>query len=208
MSIPGKVAGAGNNSDAVNVIKVVFSQATSTAPTLEAWDDENFNTVANEIFTGTTGNGSKPMISAVATTDGAPSSAWKPSSATGGGATINRLKGNTNYVDLAADPISSSGFVTFNLVWEIPYDAAIPPDLDAVFIIKYSYSGTAPVLTWYFNDSDAGGTDSVPVWTAITTGVSGNVLRPADSGCSSSSIVLHKPVSSTVDNADLWVSAT
>jgi hypothetical protein len=208
MAIPGRIVNAGNNSDKQNVIKVVFSQPTSTIPTLEAWDDENFNTVANQVFAGTTGNGSKPMISAVATTNAAPASAWKPSSAAGGGATINRLKGNTNYVNLHSRALSGTGEnVRFNLCWELPYDTDIPADLDAVFILKYSYSGSAPILTWYYNDGDAGGTESVPVWVAITSGVSGNVLRPADAGCSSSSIVLHKPVSSTVDNPELWVTA-
>jgi len=206
MAIPGKVAGAGNNSLAQNVFKVTFSQALSAVPTLEAWDDFNFNATTHEVFAGTAGNGNIPMISAVATTDGAPANAdWKPAAPTSGGATINRLKGTDYYVNLAAAPPGAGESVRFNLCWEIPYDASIPADLDAVFIIRYSYSGAAPILTWYFNDEDAGGTEASPVWTQLTPGPSGNVLKPTDAGVSSSNLVLHKPPSGTVDNPELWV---
>jgi hypothetical protein len=186
---------------------VTFSQATSDVPTLEAWDDFTLSTTTNEIFAGTTGNGNIPMISGVATTDGAPSSNWKPSGVTGGGATINRILGSTNYVNLSASSIGASGAVRFNLVWEIPYDATVPADCDCVFVIRYSYSGSAPVLTWEFNDEDAGGTESVPVWSAITPGSSGDWLVPGDSGCVYTNVVIHKPPTGTTDNAELWLLA-
>jgi hypothetical protein len=206
MSIPGRVNGAGNGSDNQNVIKVTFSQNTSNVPTLEAWDDENFNTVANEIFTGTTGNSNKPMLSAVATMESAPIEAWKPVSVTAGGSTINRMKGNTNYVNLLSAALTGAPEdVMFNLCWEVPYDASVPADMDFVLIVRYNYSGSAPILSWYFNDYDAGGIELVPVWTAMTSGLTGSVMRPADAGCSSANIVLHKPVSSTIDNPELWI---
>ncbi|KUK49418.1 MAG: hypothetical protein XD75_0582 [Parcubacteria bacterium 33_209] len=91
MAIPNKATGAGNN-NAANVFKVTFSQALSTAPKYEAWDnsktfpakDESGSTVAKEIFTGTTGNGNKPMLYLVDTNAGAtpPGANWKPASAT------------------------------------------------------------------------------------------------------------------------------
>ena len=205
MSIPSEVVGAGNGSAAVNVLKIKFSEATSDIPKLEAWDDENFNTVANEIFAGTSGNINKPMLSAVATTDGAPASSWKPASATAGGATINRLKGSTNYVNLDNAPVIQNGEVKANLCWEVPYDASVPANMNCVFVVRYSYAGAAPILTWYFNDKVGGGTEGTPVWTQITSGLTGNKLKPADAGCSSSNIVLHKPVSGTLDNPALWV---
>lgn len=208
MSVPGQVKGAGNLSIARNVVRVTFSQATSDHPKLEAWDDFNTNSVLHEIFTGTTENGDIPMLSGVATTDGAPVSAWKPAAATPGGATINRLKGNTNHVILSTANMGVGESVRFNLCWEVSFDATVPADMDCVFVIRYSYTGVAPVLTWEFNDEDAGGTEGVPVWTAITPGVSGHIFRPTDAGVASPNLVLHKPAAGVADNPELWVAAT
>src|SRR3989304_2653063 len=115
MAIPNKATGAGTGSTAQNVFRITFSQALSAVPTLEAWDNSNFNTTTLEIFTGTAVNGTKPMLSAVSTTNGAPTSSWKPTTAAAGGATINRLKGNTNYVNLAAAAPGAGDTVRFNL---------------------------------------------------------------------------------------------
>src|SRR6266403_959451 len=99
MAIPSNVVGAGNNSSAVNPFKVTFSNALSASPTLESWDDSTFVTTIKEQFVGTGANGNIPYVSAVATTQGAPSSNWKPASPTAGGAIANRLKGTTNFVN-------------------------------------------------------------------------------------------------------------
>jgi len=208
MAIPSKIVGAGNNSTAQNVIKVTFSEATSNIPTLEAWDNFSFNSIAHEIFTGTTGNGDIPMLSAVATTDAGPSSDWLPSSATAGGATINRLKGDTNYVNLASSAISASGSVLFNLCWSVPFDASIPSDMEAVLVIRFEYTGPAPVLTWEFNDDDEGGTEGTPVWTTITAGTSGHQIIPTDSGATAGSLMLHRPVSGVIESGEIWVTTS
>ncbi len=205
MAIPSMIVGGGNNSTAQNVIRVTFSEATSDAPRLEAWDDYSFATVANEVFTGTTGNGDIPMIAAVGTTDSAPASAWVPATATGGGATANLLEGNTSYCNLSASSVAAAGNVTFNLNWKVPYDASIPSDMAAVLVVRFSYTGPAPVLTWAFNDDDGGGTEGTPVWTTITPGLGGNKIKPADSGASAGNVILHRPVSSTVDAGEIWV---
>lgn len=212
MSIPSKVVGAANNSTARNVFKVTFSQNTTNIPTLRAWDDYTFSTTANEVFAGTTGNGSLSMIGAIATTPGltAPASDWMPTSPTAGGAQANRLKGSTNYVNLdsAAIDIGVRAYVTFNLNWEIPSDAAIPADMALVFVINFTYSGAAPVLTWAFNDSVGGGTEGTPVWTSMTPGVAGNKIKPADAGVTYPSIIIHRPLSGVVDSGEVWVVAS
>jgi len=205
MSIPSKIVGAGNNSTAQNVVRITFSEATSDIPKLEAWDDYAFSTVLHEVFTGTSGNGSKPMIGAVATTDAAPISAWMPVSGTSGGATINRMKGTANFINLAAAAIAAAGTVRFNLNWEIPYDASIPADMDAVLVCRFSYTGAAPILTWEFNDAVAGGTEASPIWTTITPGATGHVVKPGDSGSTASNLVIHRPVSGVIDSAEIWV---
>jgi hypothetical protein len=210
MAIPNKVKGAGNNSAAQNVFKIVFSQALSSVPTLEAWDDDTFATVVKEMFAGTSGNGNKPFLSAVATTDAAPASAWKPASPAAGGATINRLKGNTNYVNLAASPPALGGSVRFNLNWELPSDASVPSTttMNGVLAVRYAYSGSAPTLTWQFNDNGAGGTEGAPQWTTITPGAAGSYIRPVDSGATAATLYVTKPLSSVADQGEIWVTST
>lgn len=207
MSVPGQVKGAGNISIARNVLRVTFSQATTDHPKLEAWDDFNTNSTLHEVFTGTTQNGNIPMVSGVATTDGAPVSDWKPAAPIPGAATINRLLGNTNTVVLSSANMGASDSVLFNVCYEIPYDAVVPADMDFVYVIRYSYSGVAPVLTWEFNDEDAGGTEGTPIWCALTPGVAGHIFRPTDAGVTSSNLVMHKPPSGVLDNPELWVAA-
>jgi hypothetical protein len=206
-AIPSKIVGAGNGSTAQNVLRVVFSEASSDTPMLESWDDENFNTVANEVFAGTTGNSNKPMLSAVATKEAAPASNWMPANGSSGDSNvINRLKGDTFRVRLLSTSVAQNGDVLFNMVLELPYDASVPADLDNVLIVRYAYAGDAPVLSWYFNDDSAGGSEGTPQWTAITSGLTGNVLQPSDAGGLGQ--VIHKPTSSVAVNPELWVLAS
>lgn len=206
MAIPNKATGAGTGSTAQNVFRITFSQALSAVPTLEAWDDLNFNTVAKQIFTGTTVNGSIPMLSAVATTNAAPVSAWKPAGVTVGGATINRMKGNTNYVNLAAAAPGAGDIVRFNLCLEVPSDATVPSvtSLAHVVAVRYQYTGTAPTLTWAFND---GGTEATPVWTTFTSGGAGNSIKYGDAGVAPSNIFVTRPASGVINAAEDWVTA-
>ena len=209
MSIPSKVVGAGNGSSAQNVYKVTFSQALSAIPTLESWDDSSFSSVTREQFVGTAVNGGIPYISAVATTDAAPSASWKPAAAVAGGATINRLKGLVNVVNLSVAIPTAGGTVRFNLDWEIPSDAAVPATNSfGVLAIRFSFSGATPSLTWQFNDSVAGGTEGAPSFTSLTAGASGNFIRPADTGSSSANVVLTKPTSSVQSAGEQWVTNT
>ena len=209
MSIPAQVVGAGNNSSAANPFQVVFSQALSAIPTLEAWDDATFSTTAKEWTAGTGGSGNLPYISAVATTNGAPIANWKPTVLTAGGATINRLRGTTNYVNLSTSIPGAGGSVRFNLDFEIPSDATVPStNTFGVLAVRYSYSGAQPSLTFQFNDTSAGGTDGAPQFTNITPGAAGNFIRMADAGSTGSSVVFTKPTSSVLSAAQIWVTNT
>lgn len=212
MAIPSKTTGYGNNSTAQNVFKITFSQALSTAPKYEAWDngstfpakDASGATTAHEIFTGTTGNSSKPFLSLVATTSAAPTSAWKPTSATAGSANPNRLKGTTNYVTDPTTP-SASGSILYNTVAELPSDATTPSTTSCAYIlqIRYTYTGSAPTLTYAFNDNSAGGTEATPVWTTFTPGTHG--VKHCSAGVTSSTLKLTLPTSGTIDSAEGWV---
>ena len=213
MAIPLKVTGAGNNSTAQNVYRVTFSTALSSAPKIEAWDnsstfparDASGSTVTKEIFVGTTGNGSKPMLSAVATTSVAPSSAWKPASATAGSANPNRLKGTTNYVTDPTTP-GAGGNIRFNACVEVPYDASVPSSssMNAMIQIRYTYTGTAPTITWDANE----GTETTPTWTTATPGTHGiRYCNAAATVSDSNSWKLTLPDSSTVDDGAQLVTA-
>ena len=206
MAIPLKVSGAGNNSAARNVYKVVFSQALSAAPVYKAWDnsqtfpsrDTSGSTTNKEIFTGTAGNGNKPMLSLVDTSTAAPNSAWKPTSATSGSANPNRLKGSSNYVTATKVP-TANDYITFNMCLEVPYDATVPSTstMNAILEITYAYTGTAPVVSWYANE----GTESSPTWTQLTPGTHG--IRFCNASASTSDSTTWKltlPATGTVDD--------
>jgi len=209
VSIPSAVTGAGNNSSARNVFRITFSQALSANPTLEAWDDSTFSTTNKEQFTGTAANGYIPELAAVATTDSAPASAWKPASPTAGGATINRLLGSTDFVNLSTVVPGSGSSVLFNLDFEIPTDATVPSiNTYGVLACRFSFSGATPSVTWQFNDNSAGGTEGAPSWTTITPGAAGNYIRPADSSATPANVVVTVPASGVSDAGAIWVTST
>lgn len=209
MPIPAKVAGFGQTT-ARNVFRVTFSQALSAPPTLEAYDSGAFPAVSTSYgtvdpaFTGTPGNGLKPMFSLIATTSAAPGAAnWAPVTATYGAANPNKLKGNQNYV---VDPTTpgAGGSITFNTNLEIPADIPPTANMAADLIIRYSYAGTEPTLTWAFNDAGAGGTEEVPVWTTFTPGING--LRYCDTGTvAGGPYELTIPANGTINAAEAWV---
>lgn len=209
MPIPSQVNGAGNNSSAQNVFKVIFSQALSSAPTIESWDDSTFSTTTKEQFAGTTINGSIPYVSAVATTDVAPASNWKPVAPVAGGVVANRLKGLTNYVVSSVNVPTAGGAIRFNLDFEIPADASVPStNTFGVLAVRYAYSGPTPSVTWQYNDVASGGTEGAPQWTNSTPGAAGNFIRMADAGTSSANVSMTKPTAGVASAAQLWVTNT
>lgn len=205
MAIPNKATGYGNNSTAQNVFRITFSQALSSAPKYEAYDGGAFPavgsavTVANTVFAGTAGNSNKPMLSLVATTNAAPASNWKPTSATGGSANPNRMKGQTNFVTDPSTP-GAGGVIRWNEVLEVPSDATTSSTMAVDLLIRYTYTGTAPTLTWAFNE----GTEGTPSWTNLTPGTHG--VRHCRTGTVGGGPYLANiPASSTEDTTEGWV---
>ena len=209
MAIPFKITGAGNQ-DARYVFRVTFSQALSVAPDIEAWDNvatfpartNPGTTAANEVFTGTTGNGDIPMLYAVATTSAAPGDDWKPISATAGTANPNRLRGDTSYITDPTIP-GAAGSIYFNLGIEVPYDASVPSatPLAHVIQIRYRYSGATPTLAFAANE----GTEASPAWTTFVPGTNG--VRYCNAGTSwvAGPYKLTLPESGTVDASELGI---
>lgn len=208
MAIPNKATGYGNNSTARNVFKVTFDQALSSAVKYEAYDTNgtfpavgSVTTTAQKLFVGTAGNGNKPMLSLVDTTNAAPASAWKPASATGGSANPNRMNGQTSYVTQAGAVLGAGGVITFNMVVEIPSDLTTADNAQMAhdLLLRYTYTGTAPALTWAFNE----GTEGTPTWTTLTPGTHG--IRHAKSGATTPNYLATIPASGTQDTQEGWV---
>lgn len=207
MAIPNKATGYGNNSTARNVFAVSFSQNLSSLVKYEAYDnDQTFPavdtvlTVANIILAGTTGNSNKSMVCLVDTSNAAPSSAWKPANATAGEANPNRLKGQTNYVEQDGSIVTAGGRITFNMCVEVPYDTQTSDPMGFDLLVRYTYTGTAPTVTFQFNE----GTEGTPTWTSLTVGTHG--IKHCRSGSSSpSNLFANIPVSGTEDTAEGWV---
>ena len=185
MAIPNKAVGYGNNSTARNVFRVTFSTALSSAVKYETYDGGTFpavgsaTTTTNTIFAGTAGNSNKAMIGLVDTTNAAPASAWFPASATGGTANPNRMKGQTSYVTQAGANVGAGGTITWNECIEIPSDVTPSSTMAYDLLLRYTYTGGAPSLTWAFNDA-VSGTEGAPTWTTLTPGTHG--LRHCNAG--------------------------
>ena len=186
MSIPFKVFGSGNGSDAVNVYRVEFDEELSSYPKYEAWDNQDTfpavdlgvtPSVLKKVFVGTAGNSNKPMLSLISTTAAAPASEnWKPASATAGADNPNRLKGSDNYVQESVIPNGDDVTdITFNLCLEAPSDAPVPSaaELSVALQIVYTYTGDAPTPKWYANNADESGTDNSPEWEEFVSGTNG-----------------------------------
>lgn len=206
MAIPNKTTGYGNNSTARNVFQCVFSTALSMPVIYEAYDGGSYpavgsaTTILNKVLAGTTGNGSLSMLCLVDTTNAAPTSAWKPASATAGSANPNRMKGQTSYVTQAGSNVGAGGTITWNEMIEEPSDVTASDAMTYDLLLRYTYTGAAPTLTWSFNE----GSEGSPSWTTITPGTNG--LRHCQLGTvSGGPYILMPPVSGTVDSAEGWI---
>jgi hypothetical protein len=206
MPFPSKITGAGNY-NAQQVFKVTFSEALSTAPTLEALDnlstfpvvDSQGSTVLKEIFTGTTGNGNKPMLYAKMTTAELPGENWKPATATSGVANPNRLKDTQSSVGTGTIP---AGYFLFNLGLEVPFDASVPSEDSMNFLlqVRYTYSGDQPDVKFYGNT----GTEGTPVYEEIVPDTNGIQFGDLNTDWSSTP-VLTLPEEDTIDAPEIGV---
>lgn len=215
MTIPSQAVGGGPVK-ATKIFKMVFNQALASAPKIEAWDnsstfpskDASGLTTAKEIFTGTTVNGDIPMLAAWsggAESDGnlPANAAWHPASATAGSANPNLLNGGTNYVTCTNTP-NLGGDIVFNLSLKVAYDATVPSTLGMAHVIqvRYTYTGTPPTVTCYYND---GGTEGTPSWTVFTPGTHGIRYCKAGASIGNYEFTLPSVASETKVSPELWV---
>jgi len=185
MGIPNKAFGYGNNSTAQNVFGVLAADASlSSKIKYECYDnDQTFPAVdtqtsnTNTIFIGTNDNNGKSMICLIDTTSEHPTSDWKPVEPVAGENNPNRMKGQTNYVEQDGAILTAGEYATFNMVIEIPSDLTTSASMGFDLLIRYTYTGNDPGITFVYNclgyTSPSPGTDSVPHWVEMTPGTHG-----------------------------------
>lgn len=88
---------------------------------LEAWDDNNFTTIALPIVSGTAVY-PYSMINAISTTSGSPPSGWTGATSSGTGASAY-LAGYDYRVKLKGSDSATNEAVYFNIYISLPYDA-------------------------------------------------------------------------------------
>lgn len=212
MPIPSKVFGAGYTSTRRNVFRITWSQALSVAPQYQMWDnastfpavDAAGTSATKEAFVGTAGNSSKPEYGLAATTSLGTISGWLPTAATPGSANPNRMKSTVSYVTDPTTP-SGSGVTTFNITAEFASDSSVPSSSSQNILlqVQYQYTGTAPSLTYAYNDNAATGTESSPVWQNFTPGTHG--IRLVNTSTVAGTYKFTLPASSTATVDELWV---
>jgi hypothetical protein len=106
------------------------------------------------------------------------------------------MKGTTNYVTATATP-GAGGTITWNEVLEVPTDATPGSAGQAHdLLVRYSYTGSAPALTWAFNE----GTEGTPTWTTMTPSTHG--MRHCRTGSGAGNYLANIPASSTEDTTE------
>jgi hypothetical protein len=209
-----KVIGGGNY-NATQCLRVDFSEALSTAPKLEAWDnvsaypvsDALGATTANELFTGTAGNGNIPMLACWSggqvSAPVSPGASWHPASATAGSANPNLLEGSTSFVTATVMP-AALGNIIYNLSFRVPSDATVPSASSMAFLmqVRYTYTGLPPVLSFRYNNA---GTEGTPIWTVYTAGSEG--VRFANIGTVGAPFKLTLPAAGQLYAGELWVTS-
>lgn len=180
MAIPGRASGYGSSAHAT-VFMVGFTQPLSSKVRYECYDNDNTfplvddaTTTSNDIFD--IGSGENSMIALHDTTAGAPSSTdWFPSSANANTSSLNLMKGLTSYVTQHGATIDSAGggSIFFNMQVKVPASTQTSSSMGFDLVIRYTYTSTIPTVNWYFNDGNASGTFTTPVWQEMTPSTHG-----------------------------------
>lgn len=116
----------------------------------------------------------------------------------------------TTYTDNIADgslgvsqpTIDTSASIRFNLTAEFPYDSAVPSSSsqNVLLEVSYQYTGSAPTLTYWYND---GGTEGSPSWTQFTPGTNG--IRFVNASTVSGTYKFTLPQTGVAVVGELWV---
>lgn len=216
MSYPFKVHGA-CTSTAQYVFKVSFSQPLSSVPNLRAYDNaasypntDSTTTTVFRIFVGSTGNSNKPMLHFLDTTRSGPSATnWYTASTIGAGVATCLMKGDTSYLQFRYSTASialANPSVYWNSLVRVPYDVYPTMNKHHNVVIRYTFTSTAPTVSFWANNTHAGGTGDVPVWGSIQTDVSG--VRFGSSTATNLSILGEIPLTGQQVTKTAWVTTS
>jgi hypothetical protein len=189
-----------------------FSQALSSLCTYHAYDNNQtfptlestpLTSVLNEIFTHGHSASNDSMIALIDTTNAEPSDTWATTLAAGGGsageANPNFLLGDTAWVEQDGAVFSSADqTLLWNMLIEVDYQVETSDDMRFELCIKYTYTGTAPSLTWRYN------VGSAPTsWSTMTPGTHG--IKHCRSGASAGAYYANIPETGQEWTAEAWV---
>jgi hypothetical protein len=187
--------GAAGDADGRNVFKVRFAtNPCSDMPQLQAWDDENMNTVVSESLQGTVGGGNQPQIAAAHTSNIKTGGPWVPAANSAGPGAMqdpnsvgtshraNRLRGGESYLelgDVADAPPAADDERHFQLAALVHDDSGAGTSGHLpVLAVKTFYAGAPPVVSFWYN---RGEDDLVPAqvnadWAEMTSEDKGTAM--------------------------------
>lgn len=193
-----------------------FSQALSSLCTYHAYDNnQTFPTLestpltshSNEIFTHGASASNLSMILLIDTTNVEPSDTWATTLASGGGADdevnpnfIGKNLGDSNdsYVEQDGAIFSSTDqTLLWNMLIEVDSAVETSDDMRFELTIKYTYTGTVPVLEWRYNIGSAPTT-----WATLTPGTDG--IKHTRAGASSGAYYANIPETGQEFTAEAW----
>jgi len=181
-------AGGAGNVDGRNVYKARFGSADcSDMPQLQAWDDEDMNSVAIESLQGTDNNGGESQVVAAHTTNIKTGGPWAPASGSAGGGVMqdpngvgtshraNRLRGGESYLELG-DSGDSPPVADEERYFQLGF--AVQDDNNTgtaghlpILAIKTFYSGAVPDVSFWYNrgEDDLAATEVNADWQEMTS---------------------------------------
>jgi len=127
--LAGTTAGGQSGGNTRYVFAIYFDGATASIPYLEAWDDSDHDSTADDFLGG--GTPANSTLKAIATTNGVPGSAtWSGTP----------LAGTSSRVALDTGALAGAQNCYFNLKQVIPSTFTAQSDTDVVLALRYLYS--------------------------------------------------------------------
>jgi hypothetical protein len=184
----------------------------------ETWPSTGTDTsIGNDIFNE--GASSSSMISLIDTTSVAPmtvpgsgGATWKPAAymmATTAESNPNRMRGIHQYVEQDGSILADDEYAYYNMVIEVPSSAATNYTMGFDLLIRYTYTGTEPTVSFCWNEpgADWGGDSATPVWATVDSGPHGpRGVKHGRSGSSVASCYANIPADTAIeDTVEAWV---
>lgn len=188
MAVNAQVKGYGNSTDK-NVFKLIFNYPLSSKVKYEAYDNTGVQgdkstfpstdvdlTTAHDIFIGV---GGESAIGLHDTTQDQPDTDWMGDIMSPGAnaASLNLLKGVTNFVTQHGATLGAGGCIYWNMCIRVPASFQTSSSVAFDLLIRYTFTSTTPTLTWKFNNETTGGTEGSPSWTLATPNLQHGIVH-------------------------------